>query len=65
VFFALKAKPSGRRYFRAEKLNNFWLFSRLFVPLTTSKVLSLKHAKQKKALFCFAFSSLIRTFAGG
>jgi len=33
----------------------------LFVPLTTSKVLPLEHAKQKKALFCFAFSSLIRT----
>ncbi len=42
----------------------FLYFPHLFVPLTTSKVLSFESKKEKKLLFLFVLSSLIRTFAG-
>ena len=39
----------------------FLYFPHLFVPLTTSKVLSFESKKEKKLLFLFVLSSLIRT----
>ena len=37
--------------------------ARLFVPLTSSKVLSFEKAKKKNFVFFLHFFSLIRTFA--
>ena len=54
--------PANYIIFRSEKYKFIWFIAHLFVPLESPNVLSLDN-KNKKNIFCFVLSSLIRTFA--